>query len=247
MTTEQAVLRTDVLTLGRSVHLFAISVLSKQTAPQDDNARIFLFAQVIRMHRTAEAVRTLVAAELNDAAGAVLRCLLEQMYVFTAVHKDSSNLQQLAAESRGERHKALKGLLQLADVDRAEELTSEAIAAALEELQAGGGFNAHDWARRSGHLDHYRTYWRTLCAYAHGSIDAVCDYLDMGDNGEVLGIRSKIAELPAIEFVLVASAVVLEAVSTFKSQADASEVEAEEEDLADKHRALYERYWKLKS
>ncbi|CAM3757453.1 hypothetical protein POHY109586_22210 [Polaromonas hydrogenivorans] len=75
----------------------------------------------------------------------------------------------------------------------------------------------------------------------------VCNYLDFDENGAILGIRSKIASVAAIEFVLVASAIVLNAVSTLDVQVNTPAVHAKAEELSETQRTLYAKFWDLKN
>lgn len=130
---------------------------------------------------------------------------------------------------------------------RHEDLTDDVLRASLEEFTKGAGFNACDWASRGGFGDSYRTLWRTLCDYAHGSSAIVGNYLDFDESGAISGIRSKIANIPSIEFVLVASGIVLEAVTTLDVQGNTPVTQVKAEELSATQRTLYAKFWDLKN
>lgn len=215
-----SILTSEILQSARRLDVFAAEVISQQSANQDDNYRIFVFAQTVRIYKNFQAVCKLVEWDLNDAAGAVLRGLLEQTYVLSAVSQDPLALTRLAKESTAENHKATKGLLQIPAERRAAELTFERIQEGLKQMTEGSGFNAYDWAVRSGHADSFHTMYRRLCTYSHGAMGAVTEYLKIDRNGTILGIQSNVAGTMAPNFVLLACSILLGSVSILTDQTD---------------------------
>lgn len=200
---------TEVLRSARRLDGFAVEVISQQSANQDDNYRIFVLAQTVRIYKNFQAVCKLVECDLNDAAGAVLRGLLEQAYVLNAVSQDPVALTRLAKESQAENYKATKGLLEIPAERRGVDLTVERIQDALKQMGKGSGFNAHDWAARSGLADSFHTMYRPLCTYSHGAMGAVTEYLKIDESGTILGIQSNVAGAMAPNFVLTAESILL--------------------------------------
>jgi hypothetical protein len=240
---EQA-LKLEALALVRSADRLATEILGQQVACAD-NHRVVLMAQLVRMLRTFQAVETLVRADLNDAAGAVLRCLLEQYFVFRAVHKDSSLMQRATAEVEAESQKALRGLLQLKPDERADELTDEVLNEAIPILEGGSGFNAFGWAESAGMESAYRTLYRLLSAYAHGSLSMIEKYVVLNDEGQAEKVRSRIAQFESIEFLLSSLAMLLECVDAFDRQPNTEARRASLAHLASEQGRLYADYWKL--
>lgn len=89
MSDDERALKAEALALAKTADQLATDILGQQFAC-GDNHRVILMAQLVRMLRTFQAINALVRAELNDAAGAVLRCMLEQYFVFRAVNKDAT-------------------------------------------------------------------------------------------------------------------------------------------------------------
>lgn len=84
---EVASLRADTLSWADEVDQFARPDLDGQKVHAGEKQRVILFAQAVRMLQTYKAIKTLVQDSLNDGAAALLRCLLEQHYVFCAIHR----------------------------------------------------------------------------------------------------------------------------------------------------------------
>lgn len=239
-------LKGEVIAFGEQVDSYARESLAAQTAMQDERDRIFLQACAVRMFRFFQAICALVTADLNDAAGAVLRNLLEQHYVLSAVRKDPAAIQVLANELSEEGHKAIKGLATLSPEGRPAELTHERLQEALTQLKQGGGFKVYDWARRAELTDSYHTLWRRLCDYAHGSPAMIDEYLETGEDGQIISIRSKVARAFAIEFILIASGILLDAVKALDTRPGSELVRARLDYLAEQHSRLYAEYHQLR-
>ena len=237
-------LKSEALALADTADRLATEIIGQQFA-HDDNHRVILMAQVVRMLRTFQAIVTLARADLNDAAGAVLRCLLEQYFLFRAIHKDASLLQRATAEVEAESHKAVKGLLQLRPDERAEELTEETLNKALHTLKGGAGFNAFDWAARTGMEGAYLTLYRLLSPYAHGSLTMVEKYVVLNDAGQAERVRSKIAQSESIEFLLSSMSMILECVEAFDQQPNTEARGASLAHVSSEQQRLYAQYWKF--
>ena len=237
-------LKSEALALADTADRLATEIVGQQFAFAD-NHRVILMAQVVRMLRTFQAVVTLVRADLNDAAGAVLRCLLEQYFVFRAINKDAKLLQRATAEVEAESHKAIKGLLQLDPDERANELTEEMLNEALQTLEAGSGFNAFDWAANTGLEGAYLTLYRLLSAYAHGSLSMIEKYVVLNDAGQAEKVQSKIAQFESAEFLLSSLSMMLECVEAFDCQPNTEARRASLAHVSSEQRRLYAQYWKL--
>jgi hypothetical protein len=137
-------LRLDTLSFADQVDQFATGV-TQQLMSQGNNHRVVKMAQVVRMLWTFQAILTLVRSELNDGAGAWLRCLLEQYFVFRAIEVDETMLQRATEEVEAEGHKAVKALLSMDRAARADDLTDAVLQEAPRGLQQGTVFNAFDW------------------------------------------------------------------------------------------------------
>lgn len=241
----QRKLRGDALSFAAEVDSFATDVLASQCS-QGNNHRVVKMAQAVRMLRTFQAVLTLVGKELNDGAAALLRGLLEQYFVYRAIEHDQTMLQRATAEVEAESHKALKALSDMDPVARAEDLTDGALSAALSSLRGGTGFNAFDWAAKSGMQDAHRTLYRLLSPYVHGSIGVLVHYVRLNEAGQAEGICSKIAYLESIEFILCAASMLLECTERLNDEPNTESRRAMFGLLASDQRALYGRYWALK-
>lgn len=227
------------------VRNLAVEVLSGQEISQAEHARIASLAQAVRMLRTFEAVTVHVEAELCDGAGAVLRSLLEQHFVFTAVRSDPESLRRLAAEDQSEKHKAMAGLLKLDAELLTAELTKDRILEEQAKLQKGSGFNAFDWAERAGDTSAYITLYRKLSTYAHGAASGLDQYIQMDREGTVLGIRSRVATEEGIDFVLTGARIMLRAVPEFLTDKNQAVLSAKLSELQTAADHLYARYSKL--
>ncbi|MBC5766741.1 DUF5677 domain-containing protein [Ramlibacter albus] len=244
MNTAESALRSEVLALTQSADRLATEIIAQQFAC-DDNHRVVLIAQLARMLRTFQAIDVLVSANLNDAAGAVLRCLLEQYFVFRAVSRDADLMQKATAEVEAESHKALKGLLRLRPEDRADELTEDVLNETLGTLQSGSGFNAFDWAARTGMEGAYLTLYRILSPYAHGSLSMIDKYVELNAAGQAERVRSRVAEFESTEFLLCALSMLLECVEAIDRQPNTEARRASLAYHASEQRRLYARHWSL--
>jgi hypothetical protein len=240
----QRALKSEALALAEAADRLATEILGQQFAFAD-NHRVILMAQVVRMLRTFQAIVTLVRADLNDAAGAVLRCLLEQYFVFRALNKDANLLQRATAEVEAESHKALKGLLRLNADERADDLTEEVLNEALQTLEGGSGFNAFEWAARTGQEGAYLTLYRLLSSYAHGSLSIIEKYVVLNDAGQAEKVQSKIAQFEGAEFLLSSLSMMLECVAAFDRQPNTEARRASLAHVSSEQQRLYAQYWKL--
>lgn len=241
----QTALRAHALLFADQVDKFATEVMAQQVS-QGNNHRVVKIALVVRMLRTFQAILTLVRADLNDGAGALVRCLLEQYFVFRAVDKDEAMLQRATAEVEAESHKAIKGLLSMDPAARAADLTDEALRETLNALQHGTGFNAFDWAAKTGMQDAHRTLYRLLSPFAHGSIGILDRYVVLNEEGQAESIRSRIAPTESIEFLLSSASMLLECTERIDDQPCTEARRAMFGFLAADQRSLYARYWQLK-
>lgn len=174
----------DAQSLAQHVEQVAADVLMYQGIPRDDRHRLLLLMMARRMNPFFQAVRRLAASGLYDSAAAMLRSLLEQAYVFGAIHRDPAALDLLRKQGDGEMRKALGGLLRLSADFRPPELTDDVLQEAIDQLNEHGGFNAFDWADKSGLSESYLTLYRRLCAHAHGSMLPLADYVHWHDDAE---------------------------------------------------------------
>lgn len=239
-------LKVKALAYGKQVDAFSIEALAAQGAMQHENVRIFLLAHAVRMLRAFQAVCTLVAADLNDGAGAVLRSLLEQHYVFTAIHRDPDALNRLADEMSAEGFEAMKALMKVSPDVRGDVLSNERLQEAQTHFKQGSGFHAHNWAGRVGMADSYFSLWRTLCGYAHGSSSMIHEYLQRDQNGNIVHIRSKVAVVAAIEFVLMSSGMLVDAVRAVDTRPGSELIRARLDYFASVQQQLYDDYFKLR-
>lgn len=240
----ERVLKSESLALADIADRLATEIVGQQFAFAD-NHRVILMAQVVRMLRTFQAIVSLVRADLNDAAGAVLRCLLEQYFVFRAIHKDAILLQRATAEVEAESHKALKGLLRLPPDQRADDLTEEVLNEALRTLEGGSGFNAFAWAASTGLEGAYLTLYRLLSSYAHGSLSMIEKYVVLNDAGQAERVRSRISQFESAEFLLCSLSMLLECVEAFDRQPNTEARRASLAYISSEQRRLYAQYWKL--
>lgn len=243
-TDEKSALRTEIREFADRLERWSLQTLERQVTTPNDHHRIFLLAQGVRISRSFQAVRLLFDAGLNDAAAAVLRALLEQAYVVIAVGRDASLFIVLAKQALVENHKALMGLLKLDTATRPDDLTDDAILAALEQTQSGDGFSAYFWADKAGVLSNYLTMYRRLCTFAHGSMHGASEYLKIGPTGAVVGIATEV-NVDQDDCILVAASILLDAVG-FASAIDVEAVPSEDlEALSTELRALFSRWHKL--
>ncbi|CAN7505194.1 DUF5677 domain-containing protein [Acidovorax delafieldii] len=242
---ERDQLLVDALEHASKVLHLAEQILSRQEIYQREYAQIALVAQAVRMFRTFEAVTVLVREELCDGAGAILRSLLEQYFVFSAVQDKPEHLRLLAAEDQTEKYKALSGLLKLEPEFKSGALAEDNIRAELSKLEKGGGFNAYDWAHRVGESSTYLTLYRRLSVYAHGAGSGLDLYVEMDADGVVLGVRSRVAQDQAVDFVLTGARIMLHAAkavcgntATSSLSATISDLESISGQLLGKHCAI---------
>lgn len=233
-----------VATLAQAARLdsFAVSLLSSLQANQDEGHRIFLMAQSVRSLVYFRAVCTLVESQLNEPAGAVLRVLLEQMFVLDAVSSEPSRLDVLATQANGESGKALKGLLELSSDSRPEWLTDERIKIELKALgKIPAGFSAYDWADKSGQRETYHALYRRLNIYSHSSLAALSAYLPTNDKGEFTSVRKNAARESAPQFLIDASAILMEILNIVASEDMSLNAKAEFASMRTEQHAFYGR------
>jgi len=231
----------DALAHAARLDSFAVSLLSSLQAHQDEGHRIFLLAQSVRSLIYFCAVCTLVESQLYEPAGAVLRVLLEQMFVLKAVRLDPSQLDVLAIQAKGESGKALNGLLKLSSDSRPEWLTDVRIKAELEGVDKTSGFNAQHWADKSGHKEAYDTLYRRLNVYSHSSLAALSGYLPSNDGGQFTGVRKEAERESAPQFLVDASSMMLEVINIVASQAMSSDAKEEFALMSREQHAFHER------
>ena len=239
---ERDQLLVDALEHASKVLHLAEEVLSRLEINQREYVQIALFAQAVRMLRTFQAVTVLVRENLCDGAGAILRSLLEQYFVFSAVKENPEHLRLLAAEDQTERHKALSGLLKLEPEFKTGALAEDNIRAELSKLEKGCGFNACDRAHRVGESSTYLTLYRRLSVYAHGAGSGLDSYIQMDADGVVLGVRSRVAQDQAVDFVLTGARITLHAARAFCEGAATSSLSAMIRDLESISGQLLDRY-----
>ena len=217
-------------------------MLQQQQCGQDDNVRIALVAMSVRIYRTHQAVCKLVASDLNDAAAAVLRSLLEQYFVLVAVIADPQNLEIAAKQAEGERFKALTGLKNMRPEDRGPLVTDNALDEALAGITAKNGYNVWEWAQKANCIGVYHTLWRRLCGYAHGCFYAIEEYVATEPDGVVHGITSVVERTSSIDYVITSSGLLLEAIEAVVAASDTSQHREHLEIVQTNCRRLRERY-----
>lgn len=235
-------LRAEVLRLSQRVDEHAAEVLSQQVSYQHEGHRIALLALSVRMLQTYRAVFILVKEGLHDGAAAVLRTMVEQHFVFTALFHDPALLLKAEMEEQGDQRKALKALRSLAPDARPDNLT-EAVLDAEIEGRSETAFAAFVWAQRAGLEDMFQTLYRHLSFNAHGALHAINDYLVTGGDGMVVGVRSRILPERSIDFVLVAIGIMLAAERSMDGQPLTEVRKARRECLGSELEALRERYY----
>ena len=242
---ELAQLRGDALQFCKQVEQFARDSISRQQATQDDSARIAMIAMAVRMFKSHQAVRQLVTSELNDAAAAVLRSMLEQYFLLRAVVENPDVLKLAAEEAEVERRKALRGLEELSPDERGDEITDDAIAAALAGIEAKRTYNAYEWAKATGLVGFHNTIWRSLCSYAHGSLVAIERYVKIAPDGTVQGITAVVEPVASIDYAITACWLLLDTVKAI-DKAPGSEVSrARYQILRVNFEGLQGRYWAI--
>lgn len=164
---EIAALRQEALQLAERVDGHAVEVLGQQFSYQDEGQRIALHAQSVRMLQTFRAVTKLVEEELHDGAAAVLRSLVEQNFVFTAVLKDPELLQQAVKVEEGEQRKALRALSTLPLDCRPQGMTDEALSEAIE-MRGTASFEAFFGRRKLGWNSRIKPYGGTYLSMHMG-------------------------------------------------------------------------------
>lgn len=240
---EIAALRQEALQLAERVDGHAVEVLGQQFSYQDEGQRIALHAQSVRMLQTFRAVTKLVEEELHDGAAAVLRSLVEQNFVFTAVLKDPELLQQAVKVEEGEQRKALRALSTLPLDCRPQGMTDEALSEAIE-MRGTASFEAFFWAQKAGLEFTYQTLWRHLSFNAHGALHATNDYFEMADDGEtVLRIRKTVLADRSIDFVLTAVGILMECAGAMDRQPMTDQRRARRELLGTAWNGLRDRYY----
>lgn len=167
----------EAVNLGRRIEVASAAVLMEQRVKIDDFPRLSLLTMVRRMHPFFQAVLRLTERGLHDPAAAVLRTLMELAYVSRAINNEPGALDLLKKQSDGEMRKALGGLSRLSPGILPPEMSGAALEKAMAQLLEHGGFNAFDWAAKSGLSDSYLTLYRRLCAYSHGSLLPLADYV----------------------------------------------------------------------
>lgn len=238
---ETTALRTEALRLARRVEGYAAEVLTQQESYQDEGPRIAQHAQSVRMLQTFRAVLKLVECDLNDGAAAVLRSLVEQHFVYTALLKAPGLLALAVSQEEGEQSKALKGLRKVPPDARPDHVTDAVLDAEISQRSASG-FNAQQWAEKAGLDAMFQTLYRHLSFNAHGALHATNDYVVVNDEGTVLGIRAHILRERSIGFVLDAIGIVMACVAGMDRQPMTEARRAWREHLGAEWNALYGRY-----
>ncbi len=244
-TDEASQLRADALYFGRQAEQFTLDSLSYQHAGQGDGVRIALVAMAVRMYRSHQAIRQLVEANLNDGAAAVLRGLLEQYFVLKALVRDPQDLKLAVEEAMSERRKALKGLTRMHASDRGAEVTDEALEAAIAEITAKKEYNVYEWAEKADCLDVYHTIWRRLCAYAHGCLLAIEEYVVTTSDGVVHGVTSVVERDASIDFIITSGGLLLEAIKSIDKAPGTELQRSRFQILLNNFSRLRTRYWEL--
>lgn len=221
----------------------AALMLSSQVASREDHHRIFLLAQGVRVFRAFQAVRLLTKAGFNDAAGGVLRTLIEQAFVMCAIAKDANLMSVLVDQLLAEKHKAFSGLLKLEAAERPDFLTPDRIMAAMEESKKGSGFNAHFWAEKCDLVHVYHTLYRRLCTFAHGSMGGVSEYMKVDASGAVTSIMGDV-QVSVENYVLTAASIVQDAVKLIVADDAEPELIQRLEDLSKEQLDLFDRWCK---
>ena len=240
---EIAALRKEALQLAERVDGHAVEVLGQQFSYQDEGQRIALHAQSVRMLQTFRAVTKLVEEELHDGAAAVLRSLVEQNFVFTAVLKCPELMHRAVKDEEGEQYKALRGLSKLPFDCRPENMTNEVLSEAMA-LRGTAGFDAFFWAQKAGQEFTYQTLWRHLSFNAHGALHATNDYFEMADDGAtVLRIRKTVLVDRSIDFVLTAIGILMECAGAMDRQPMTEQRRARRELLGTAWNGLRDRYY----
>lgn len=237
-------LRRNALDLAGRIDIYAAEVLQQQESYQNEGHRIALHALSVRMLQTSRAVWMLVGEGLNDGAAAVLRSLVEQHFVFTALLNKPDLMHQACKDEAAEQRKALKGLGSLPADCRPESITSEVLEAAIAQRDPGG-FSVFDWAREAGLEVMYQTLWRHLSFNAHGALHAVNDYL-VGDGGDtILRIRPNILQVRSIDFVLTAVGILMTTVGAIDRQPSTEQRRARREMLGRSWSDMRDQYYAL--
>lgn len=242
--TEIGLLRAEALQLAGSVEKYAVDVLEQQVREQHEGQRIVLLALAVRMLQTYRAVLNLMGECLHDGAGAVLRSLLEQHFVFVALLKDPELFRLANKQEQGEQKKALRGLKKLAPGWRPEYLTDEALEVEIASRDPSG-FEVWKWAHEAGLEDSYHTLYRLLSVNAHGALHALNDYLIVSDDGIVLGIRSRILPVRATDFVVASVGILMNAVGSIDNQPMTEARRARREQLGSELESLRDRHYEI--
>lgn len=242
MNSESLDLRTDALAHAKRLSALTVSVLPGLKANRTDRHRIFLIAQAVRALQYFQAIITLISTGSCEPAGAILRVLLEQIFVFKAVYANPGELNVLVEQSQGESIKSLNALSRLPEDWRPDDLTEDRIQAAIAEIGGGPGkFDAFYWAGRSGLRHHYDTMYRSLSVYSHGSLAAIARYVQMDASGAILGIRNDAAQESAGQFLVDASSIMLDILATLAQETVSRETLEKFEQFANEQRVFYVR------
>lgn len=241
---EAKALRAEALRLASRVETYVVAVLGQQTSYQNEGHRIALHALSVRMLQTFRAVFKLVEEGLHDGAAAVLRSLVEQHFVFTALLDKPELMARACKDEEAEQRKALSGLKKLPSDFRSETMTNDALDAAIAQ-RTSGKFDVCYWAQQAGLEDMYQTLWRHLSFNAHGALHAINDYVAADDDGTITGIRPNILAVRSIDFVLTAIGILMASAGAIDRQPMTEQRRAQREVLGADLGALRERYYVL--
>lgn len=239
------ILRRDSLALAERVDRHAVEVLVQQISYQNEGHRIALHALSVRMLQTCRAVVTLVEEHLHDGAAAVLRSLVEQHFVFSALHKNPALLEQARKEEEGEQRKALGGLTKLPADLRAEEMSDEVLHEAMAQ-RGTAGFDVWAWAKRADLEPMYQSLWRHLSFNAHGALHAINEYVVVAEDEQtILGIRKTVLPERSIDFVLTAIQILMACVCAIDRQPMTEQRRARRELIGKEWSGLYDQYFQV--
>lgn len=214
------------LSLLKRVNQHAESVHVRQQYPGLSREDTFLLAYKVRMLRQSQAVETLVEANLFDPASSILRVLLEQGFVLSAISDNKQHLQDLFKQDGAEVAKALKGLrFKLQEAERAPGLTDTRLDDEIAKLPKGTGFSAHNWAGLAGMESTYATLYRTVSLFSHGGAGPTAEYLEF-DSGSMPHVKPHITALKVPDLLLNAAALTLDSTVTLRLSEPCSEASA---------------------
>lgn len=183
-----------VLAVGDEIEQFMVRVLSSRSLTQDEVYEQLMSAMAVRCLNFLRATLILSREGLAQPAAGCVRSLIEQRWVFEAVAaKDTRDeaLQRLRKHGEYNRKKGCKNLRELANTERDQRVTDEALSQVEASLDDEAKQHTQkNWADMVKRNSEYLTAYALLCNCTHPTILAIENHLLFDDSGRVLSVTA---------------------------------------------------------